>query len=519
MRSGYERGAESSRQEETAATEWSSTAAPSSFSHPCNISSFSSISTAKPSSSSSSLPLSRSTRLNDQQLLIDLTSTETVTVGNLYLEGRQDWVERGVRRKLELVFGDNEEEPTYPLKQHGRSKTDQRASVDGAKLGTRLPPGLVSMHIAPFLHFDVPLKNQLYVMGGRNMDTEALASVEMFDTWHGVWTTCPPMSHNRTGCSASCLPSGKLLVVGGYDDRGIVSGLLCSCEIFDSTTQTWSDAPSLGRPRWGLSSATLNGRVYAVGGCSLRTGAAEDQRNMETLNLCEVYDEGSDAWELAAPLCTRRAGARLVNIGVHRLALVGGCEDVFGESRILQTVELFDDTTKCWTMLTTSLQAPRTTAAVAALPGKRGEIFVFGGAPARSTSEVYSVEAAILAQEIPPSTSGRGRKDRQLKKLHKVPPTLPVTAGRMGCQAVSLLLPSSPGNAKKGYPKCVRHSVIILGGECGDDWDGPTQELLEVPVYDMKTNKWRDSPVVPPMPTPRTALAACLADGRVRGYA
>merc|ERR1719210_1946469 len=100
-----------------------------------------------------------------------------------------------------------------------------------------LPPCIYSEGIAPFLRFDKPLRNQLYAVGGRNQQQDPLDTVEMFDTWNGRWVTCPSMLARRAGCAAATLPNGRLLVVGGYDQRGIVEGLLGTCEVFDPAKQ------------------------------------------------------------------------------------------------------------------------------------------------------------------------------------------------------------------------------------------------------------------------------------------
>jgi len=368
-----------------------------------------------------------------------------------------------------------------------------------------LPASLYYCSIAPFLYFDVPLPNQLYAFGGRNEEQEALATVEMFDTWHGRWVVCPDMHSRRAGSATAALPNGKLLVAGGYDERGIVEGLLQTCETFDPAAQKWSKAPSkLTRARWGHGCAMLGGRVYAVGGCSLRRGAPPEECFMETLRDCEVYDPEANEWAVCAPLNTPRAGARIVALGGAYMAAVGGCDDVFGRAEILVTIELFDTSAGRWSLLATQLSTPRTTAAAAALDDR--EILIFGGSPSLSSCEVYSVpeQENIPQFEGPPP-----------QRAVKAPPICETTEGRMGCQAVSLELPGEGG----AYPVCNRRCVAVVGGENGDeDWDGYTRHFDAVLVYDVDANTWRAQDALPPIPTPRTALALCVGPGRMEGY-
>jgi len=367
-----------------------------------------------------------------------------------------------------------------------------------------LPPALYSHAIAPFLHFDAPQPNQLYVVGGRNQEDGPLGTVEMFDTWHGRWVTCPSMSVRRAGCAAAVLPDGRMLVVGGYDQDGIVKGLLASCEAFDPRTQSWSsDVMPLQRPRWVHGCASLGGLVYAVGGCSLRPGAPPRESHMETLRSCEVYDPTLCQWLPCAGLHSARAGSRLVALGERHLGAVGGCDDVFGRAEMLPTVELFDIVQGRWSILDLRLSTPRTTAAVAPLDDQR--ILVVGGAPSLSSIEIY---------HVPDTATGAPVESSVCQTIAMTD----IAEGRMGCLAVTLLLPK-PNDT---YPLCTRKCAVIVGGENGDeDWEhdqAHARQFNSVLVYDVESDEWRPHSSFPPMLTPRTAMALCVANGKIRGH-
>jgi len=369
-----------------------------------------------------------------------------------------------------------------------------------------LPPAVYDCMIAPFLHFDAPLANQLYAVGGRNEEQEALATVEMFDTWHGQWVKCPDMLTRRAGCAASLLHDGRLLVVGGYDDMGIVEGLLASCEVFDPAKQVWTPLPAdLRRSRWGHGCATLGSKVYTVGGCSLRPGAPAQDAFMETLRSCEVYDPADGAWAPCGDLNVARAGARVVTFNDRYLAAVGGCDDVFGHAEILPTVELFDSQTGRWAVLDAKLSTPRTTAAVAVIDDS--QILIFGGAPSLSSGEVYRLPSPVGGEASAPGEAKQESREATLIGG--------ITEGRMGCQAMALGLPARGG----AHPLCTEPCVVVVGGENGDeDWEGNTRHFSSVLVWDVATKSWRPEGSFPDIPTSRTALALCLAPGRIAGH-
>lgn len=358
-----------------------------------------------------------------------------------------------------------------------------------------LPQNLYSHDIAPFLRFEGPVANQLYVIGGRDEKQAPLNTVEMFNTWTGTWVTCPPLLSKRAGSAAAALPDGKLLMIGGYDERGIVEGLLDSCEAFDPSAQSWlTCSHKLGRARWGHGAAVINGLLYAVGGCSLRPGTPPHEAFMETLRCCEVLDCGKGTWSPCGDLHIARAGARVVSLGDRYIAAVGGCDDVFGRAEVLLTVELYDTMLGKWALLQNQLLIPRTTAAVAALDEQH--ILIIGGAPSLSSGELYRVnderspseELAVASTEI-----------------------ADIAEGRMGCQAVSLKLPAEG----KSYPVCEQQCVVVIGGENGeDDTESHCRQFSSVLVYETDTKRWRPE-AFPDIPTPRTAMALCVGPGIV----
>jgi len=396
--------------------------------------------------------------------------------------GQGDWIDPNALKALcWLLIDDKKGNPHRPIS---------------------LPPCIFRGSIAPFLRFDAPQPNQLYALGGRNQGLEPLDTAEMFDTWHGRWVACPSMMHQRAGCAAAALPNGNLIVVGGYNDKGIVAGLLSSCEIFNPSSQTWnSDCPPLHRSRWGHGCASLGGLVYAVGGCSLRPGSPAREAFMETLKECEVYNHAENAWTLCPSLRIARAGSRVVVLGERYLAAVGGCEDVFGRAEMLASVELFDPTAQQWSLLDVQLSTPRTTAAVAALDERH--ILIFGGAPSLSSAEVY---------RVPPRSDPDECSARRADEANDGPSACDMAEGRMGCQAAQIDLPA-PGQT---YPLCTRPCIVVVGGENGDeDFDARVRQFSSVLVFDAEAKAWRPEGEFPPIPTPRTAMAICVAPGKV----
>jgi hypothetical protein len=127
--------------------------------------------------------------------------------------------------------------------------------------------GAVStMSSARYFHTATLLPNgKVLVVGGfgnsgNSLSTDnGLSSAELYDPSSNSWSPTGAMAARRSGHTATLLPSGQVLVAGG-DERG-------SAELYDPTGGTWTPAGTMQTPR-AQHTATLlpNGTVLIVGG-------------------------------------------------------------------------------------------------------------------------------------------------------------------------------------------------------------------------------------------------------------
>ncbi|HZH75388.1 MAG TPA: kelch repeat-containing protein, partial [Archangium sp.] len=122
----------------------------------------------------------------------------------------------------------------------------------------------------------------------RSKDTalppERLGSQALLATSAGQWSPAGALATARHFHTATLLPSGKVLVVGGYDSS---SDPLASAEVYDPITGQWNPTGRLAMARH-FHTATLlpSGKVLVVGGQSPR---------FESLASVEVYDPATGA--------------------------------------------------------------------------------------------------------------------------------------------------------------------------------------------------------------------------------
>ena len=79
----------------------------------------------------------------------------------------------------------------------------------------------------------------------------------------GTWSPAPNMASARNFSTATLLPSGRVLVAGGYAG----SSVSASSQLHDPTTDTWLPAPSMASARYQHTATLLSdGRVLVAGG-------------------------------------------------------------------------------------------------------------------------------------------------------------------------------------------------------------------------------------------------------------
>ena len=105
---------------------------------------------------------------------------------------------------------------------------------------------------------------KVLVAGGVTTDPSyrEIANAELYDPASGVWTATGSLTADRSGHTATLLPSGKVLVAGG---GGGSSGWLSRVELFDPASGAWTPAGSLVNPRWEPTATLLpSGKVLFV---------------------------------------------------------------------------------------------------------------------------------------------------------------------------------------------------------------------------------------------------------------
>jgi len=133
--------------------------------------------------------------------------------------------------------------------------------------------------------------------------------------------------------SATLLPNGKVLVVGGYHGTYPSYTYLPDAEIFDPASGNWTAIESLTGPR-AFQSATLlaSGKVLVVGG-EYQAGSPRHE-----LNTAVLYDPDTGHWSADSTLNYGRLSHATVVLGSGRILVVNGASS----GGVIRTAEVYD---------------------------------------------------------------------------------------------------------------------------------------------------------------------------------
>jgi len=163
---------------------------------------------------------------------------------------------------------------------------------------------------------------RLYIYGGLYEDADGktyrTASLTRYNPESNSWWERAP--NREIYCHAGCFVDGLLYSHGGYD--GAYQNYL---DVYNPSTDTWTELPPIGSPKCYHAAAGLNGKFYISGGW--------DRTNV--LKEFFVFDPATVKWERLADLPEPRRNHGLVAYN-NKLYLVGGADDGIKHKEIFE---------------------------------------------------------------------------------------------------------------------------------------------------------------------------------------
>jgi N-acetylneuraminic acid mutarotase len=280
------------------------------------------------------------------------------------------------------------------------------------------------------------------------------------DQDRGTWRTAAPAPTKRTEVAAATL-DGRIYVVGGFGKPSLGNvmnfSITASVEVYDPITDRWASKASLPLGLHHVGIGVVGGRLYVIGGYT-KSGFTV----WNPVATVYAYDPTTDSWAERAPMPTAR-GALSVTEHDGKLYAIGGFDRKANNAQ----VEVYDPVRNVWSTVA-PLPTPRDHLATATVDGK---IYAIGG----RVDGDYSRNLA-LAERYDPVT------DRWTRASD-------LPTARSGITAA-----------------VVDGKIFVFGGE------GAVGTFNENEAYDPVRDTWQR---MAPMPTARHGLGSAVVQGRI----
>jgi N-acetylneuraminic acid mutarotase len=159
----------------------------------------------------------------------------------------------------------------------------------------------------------------------------------------GTFTAAASMDSPRGSLGTATLSDGDVLVAGGYYSSGFA--VTNTAELYDPTTDSWSDTGSMTTPRALFKMTTLpNGEVLADGGVSSGSPGSGDAVFNSS---AEIYNPSTGEWSAVASMNTARADMDQQLLGNGDVLTCGGITS--NTDIMTDTCEVYNSSQNSWT--------------------------------------------------------------------------------------------------------------------------------------------------------------------------
>lgn len=227
------------------------------------------------------------------------------------------------------------------------------------------------------------VSGKLYVFGGLGPGWIPQGLVYEYDPVADKWTKKKPMALPAHHVAFTEL-NGKLYAFGGFvpPDSGPQAWVpINHAWEYDPVQDTWKGLAPMPSKRGSAVAATVNGKMYVIGGAALHPGSSETAlyptRPHRSVDTVEEYDPQTNRWSARSSMPTARnhAAIGMVNNKIYVIGGRLGSAFIFTASNT-NVVEEYDPATDQWGLVKARMPTERSGGAWAVYSGR---IYVAGG--------------------------------------------------------------------------------------------------------------------------------------------
>lgn len=180
----------------------------------------------------------------------------------------------------------------------------------------------------------------VYLMGGFSApQSGARNEMWRYDIASDNWSAMPNLPGALGGASAQLI-NGKIYLAGGLDDTGASR---TSLAIFDIASNSWSNGAAMTNARDLAASAVVGNKLYVFGG---RQRLADGTVVSEAQTSVEIYNPSTDSWSNGTAMPRGRRDFAIGHIN-NRLQIIGGDNG----NRLFNEVDEYNPGLNTWSQL------------------------------------------------------------------------------------------------------------------------------------------------------------------------
>ncbi len=225
-------------------------------------------------------------------------------------------------------------------------------------------------------HTATALRDGRVLVAGGFTEKGSAKGAEVYESEAGRFSSLPPMLTTRHSHTATLLPDGKVLIAGGYGEG---STTLATAEVFDPATNTFAPTGLLLAARADHVAVLLGtGQVLIAGGLG---------PGWTFLSSAELYDPATSKFSPTGSLTVARESHVAVRLQDGRVLITGGHNGIRGNLTLLASTEVYEPTTGVFSQAN-DMRVRRHKHDGVLLPD--GQVLITGGSDERDDRGVYN---------------------------------------------------------------------------------------------------------------------------------